>query len=276
MIRSFNIGSFLFGFLFLNYSAGAQSKDSIFRVDIWYSNGHYDFKQNGVSSFEEFISLRKESGSFLTSKYYTVKKLAAKDKSVHTDTSFSFSDKRVAKETIEKLVINLNQDKNNAREHQVKKLVETITDEQIIAVADEFKLNWMFENKYSDDTERKTLFRNIKSLKMFNAFYEHADPAYKILDTNYIFANKIIGIIITVYAAKDTVQYLGHTSSLILQPFCRVLDANTKKLRCLINIDINTMLSGILPSDSFFKKVLETELKKYYIKWSLDNDAMWE
>jgi hypothetical protein len=229
-----------------------------------------------MSSFEEFTSLRKERGSYLISKYYSVKKLTARNKSVQTDTTFSFSGKLISKETIEKLVINLNRNKNNASENKVKNMVGTITDGQIIAVADEFKFNWMFENKYSDNTDRKTLFKNIKSLKFFNTFYKGVNPANRILDTNFIFANKIIGIIITIYTAKDTVQYLGHTSSLILQPFCQVLDANTKKLKCIINLDINTLLSEILPSDSYFKKILETDLRKYYIKWSLDNENMWE
>jgi hypothetical protein len=220
--------------------------------------------------------LRKEGGSYLIPKYYSVKKLTDRNKSVQTDTTFSFSGKLIAKETIEKLVINLNRDKNNANENKVKNMVGVITDRQILAVADEFKLNWMFENKYSDNTDRKTLFKNIKSLKFFSTFYKGVNPALRILDTNFIFANKIIGIIITIYTSKDTVQYLGHTSSLILQPFCRVLDANPKKLKCIINLDINTLLSGILPSDSFFKKILETDLRKYYIKWSLDNEDMWE
>ena len=176
---------------------------------------------------------------------------------------------------MEELVINLNQDKNNADGKYVKNLVGIITDKQINEVAKEFKLDWMFKEKYSSKTDRKTLFKNIKSLKFFSDFYERINPTYKI-DTAFTFANKVIGFVIKTYTAKDTIQYLGHPSNLILQPFCKVLNANNKKLSCIINTDINFLLPKILPSNSVFKNVLDTTLKKYYIKWSLDNEDMWE
>ena len=228
-----------------------------------------------MKSSEDFISFRKADSLFLVSKYYSVQKLASRDKSIHSDTTFSSSKKVITNGTMEELVINLNQDKNNTDEKNVKSIVGTITDKQINEVAKEFKLDWIFKEKYSSKADRKTLFKNIKSLKFFDDFYKMVNPTYKI-DTAFTFANKVIGFIITTYTLKDTIQYLGQPANLILQPFCKVLDANRKKMNCIINLDINNHLSEILPSDSVFKVVLETYLRKYYIKWSLDNEDMWE
>ncbi|MEO6358325.1 MAG: hypothetical protein ABIO56_16950 [Ferruginibacter sp.] len=276
MTRPFYFCCLFLNFLFLTYySARAQSNDTVFQVDIWYSTGQWDFKLEGMKSSEEFISFRKADSLFLVSKYYSVQKLASRDKSIHSDTTFSSSKKVITKGTMEELVINLNQDKNNTDEKNVKSIVGTITDKQINEVAKEFKIDWMFKEKYSSRADRKTLFKNIKSLKFFDDFYKMLNPTYRI-DTAFTFANKVIGFVITTYALKDTIQYLGQPANLILQPFCKVLDANRKKMNCIINLDINNHLSEILPSDSVFKIVLETYLRKYYIKWSLDNEDMWE
>lgn len=276
MSKLFNSFYCFLAFTFLGYyTASAQSNDSISKVDIWYSTGQWDFKLNGMKSSEEFISYRKEGSSFFVSKYYKVQKLAPRDKPIHSDTIFSSIEKLINIPTMESLFINLNQDKNNADEKNAKSIIGLITDKQINEVVKEFKLNWMFGDKYSDKADKKALFRNIKSLKSFNDFYESVNPTYKI-DTAFTFANKVIGFTITTYTSKDTVQYLGHPSNLILQPFCKVLDATDNKLMCIINMDINNFLSKILPSNSVFKITLETYLRKYYIKWSLDNEDMWE
>ena len=276
MSRLFNISYLVLSFIFLTYfSATAQSNDSIFQVDIWYSTGQWDFKLDGTKSSEEFISYRKQSNSFVISKCYSVQKLAFRDKTVRSDTTFSSFVKVITKGEMEKFFINLNQNKNNADEKYAKNVVGLITGKQINKVAKEFKLAWMFGDKYSNKVTRKTLFKNIKSLKFFNNFYESVNSTYKI-DTAFTFANKVIGFTITTYTSKDTIQYLGHPSNLILQPFCKVLDATSRKLKCIINLDINNFLSRILPSNSVFKIVLETYLRKYYIKWSLDNEDMWE
>ena len=74
--------------LFAFDSASAQTRDSIYRVDIRYSHGKYDFKYKGMRSSEEFISFRREMDSFIIYKYYSVQKLADQGKLVHADTTY--------------------------------------------------------------------------------------------------------------------------------------------------------------------------------------------
>lgn len=262
-------------FLLADYNSVCQSNDSLFRVDIWYSNGQADFKLKGIKSTEEFISFKKEGDRFVISKYYVVQKLTAHNKLVSSDTTYSVSDKIVRKETMGQLFASLNQDKNNADEKSLKAMLGPITDKQIKDVAKEFKLDWTFNEKYSSNADRRALERNIKSHKFFNEYFERIKPYYKV-DTAFTFANQTIGLTITTYTKNDTSQYFGHTASLIFQPFCKVLDSNRTKLNCIINVDINNYLNRILPYNSIFKKVLQTRLGKYYIRWSLENVDMWE
>lgn len=273
-------------YLFLNFtlllssSATAQSNGSIFQVDIRYSNGHWDFKHYGLKSSEEIISLKKDKDSFIVSKHFLVNKFESREKRLQTDTThYPALGQAIPSNTIETLISNLNQDKNNGNEKYAKQLTGAISNKQIFMIAKEFKLAWMFKTKYSTKTKRKSIFNNIKSLKLFTEFYNTCKPWYprsEQKDTAFIFANKTIGFTITTYSNNDTIQYLGQLANLMLQPFSRVLDASTKKIKCAINLDVNILLLKILPEKSISRNYLEQSLAKYYIKWSLENDNMWE
>jgi len=122
-----------------------------------------------------------------------VQKREFQGKPVYVDAAFSASNKIVSKEILEKLILNLNQDKNNADEGEVKSTLATITNKQIIKVAKENKVNWVFKNKYSSKSERKILFKDIKSFKLFSNFYEKASPTY-IINTPLRLASKEFAI----------------------------------------------------------------------------------
>jgi hypothetical protein len=266
--------------LLFSYSALAQSKDSVFQVNIRYSNGQWDFKLNGIKSSEEFILFKKYKDSFILAKYFSVEKLERRDKTLLTDTFYYPTlGNGIQSNTIETLISNLNQDKNNGNENYARQLTGSISDKQILLVAKEFKFAWMFKTKYSTKAERKSILKNIKSFKLFDEFYNTYKPWYpgtEQRDTAFIFANKTVGFTITTYSNNDTIQYLGQLANLMLQPFSRVLDASTKKLKCAINLDVNILLLKILPGKSKSRKYLEEKIAKYYIRWSLENENMWE
>lgn len=133
--------------------------------------------------------------------------------------------------------------------------------------------------KYSTKNMRKAIIKNIKSLKMFNEFYPLIIPNYPNAknDTAWILANQTIGLTITKFTTKDTTQYLGLADGVTMQPFCKLLNSSQKKnLSCIINLDINKFLIKILPEDSWLKKDLLTNIMKHYVRWSFNNNTMWE
>jgi hypothetical protein len=273
MIHAYKL---LIAVLFMPLFTIGQSSDSISSVDIRYSKGQFDFQLYGMKSTEEVITFKEDGDSFVVSKFCVVQKLIDKQKIVHTDTVFyRIPDKKVSRGYIKKLAINLNEDKNNANENSVEKFIGVITDQQILDVVNQFKLNWLFDSEYSNKSDRKILIKNIKSHKFFREFFERIKPDYNI-DTALIWANEVIGFTIVTYSLRDTIQYLGQLSNLVVQPFCKVLDSSSKAVKCFINLDVNVILSNLLPVNSIFKKHLDTELRKYYIKWALTYWDMWD
>ena len=270
-LKSLILGLFLLPILAYTQDLGLVSK-----VSLTYKVGHYNFGETGHYQTEEITEFIRTSNNQFLRHFISIDKHFIKD-SVLQQNNFSISDTLKNRTgpyfsigDFKNLVDNLNKTKNNFQKEEIGPFLPKIKKAEILSQA---KLNEQ-EFYFTDDETGKIdesgreLIKKIKSYDSLDRFLEEKKP-----DLEYV---KVVvdvwkSLLITFYEKEDTIKFYLPFYDLLGQPFEKFKNKKDKTEKRFINIEVNKILSNLVPSHSLTQKAISIEsLKEDYINWYID------
>lgn len=236
-----------------------------------YSIGHYNFGNTGEYERTETFKFKLKHKYFvltefqsITNRYEYNPETLLNDHKV-SDTIIKFLDKKNAKEEIENLVVQLNQNGNNFNTDFLnQKNLGKISKKDILKIAKQRDQTYLFIDEETEkvDDQGKQRIKKIQNFKDFEKYLEEIRPKTDVI-----------------MVVSDAWNYarLGYANSTLTDKmdFNSILGQPIQKNNSsdqIINLNVNLILLKILPKESLLsKKVDFANLKADYINWFIEN-----
>lgn len=253
---------FLILFYFLGYSQNTESIDYK-RIEIVFVKGNS--WQEGIYSKSEVIAIIQDNNDFRISEYLKVNSIKKRDK-YRTDTIKVKQNRVIKREQIDRLLKELDINKNNFTQEYLIENFTKPTKKEILKIAKEIDRGLHFRKKYNTKNDIETKYSELQEYKYLSEFIEISKPKLnEKLGINDAWNNLKIAI----YSGNEMTTYDFQLFKNCGQP----ISINWKdKSDQIINLNVNLILKDILPKDSNILENIDlNNIRDEYIAWFIEH-----
>jgi len=259
---------FIFIFLLSGLSITAQTSKPIPKVIIKYFNGHSSWGKLGVYSRGEIFEISAINDSTFKIKHHLKFTQTAVDSITFKKDTVEIRSKnykRISKRVIDSLYVQLDTSKYNFNASFIGPKLLKPTKRQITRVANKRDKYFKDDNLYLDRVKDRHVIAKIENFDKLDSFVNLNKPDPNLFPVTSDAWNTVQVFCIS---KTDTISYSASFFNLLGQPFImwkRDFGKGT------VNLEINTIVAGILPKSSFLKREIEiNSLTDKYIEWYID------
>jgi hypothetical protein len=264
----------LFLLLMIGLNAAAQTGRPVTKIIIKYFKGYNPFQQSGIYSKGEVFEISaNDNTTFKISHYLKITSTQIDSNNTKTDTvQIRLHNSLISKTVVDSLYRQLNTTKDNFNISFIKPQLRKPKKEHILEISKRRDDHWKFEKEYTD--ESNNLIKKIQNFDKLDSFINLNKPKPEV---DVIIVDVWDKLTISYVFKNDTMRYVSEFHQLLGQPFSRPpgLKIDLKENKITIyntaNLEINTVLSSILPRSSILRKRLDiNSLTDEYIAWYID------
>ncbi|MBS1500700.1 MAG: hypothetical protein JST32_01470 [Bacteroidetes bacterium] len=251
-----------------------QIVDSVSKIVFRYAKGHNSWGERGVYDNGELIEISRLRGNtFVISKYLKISRYDKGDGTRSIADTVNINVKgypTISQVKIEKLLTALNTSKDNFNAEFVISCLSHPRKAEILEVARSLDQYKTFTDSDSEKEERNKWFRDMRGFKRLGSFMNQNKP-----DPNDIAVTVDAWHFMRIYCISehDTIKFDSQFFKLAGQPIQKFKRHSYDTDKGIVNLEVNTIITDLLPKQSLLRKSVSLEsLKEEYLEWYIKNE----